>query len=379
MSDTKTQKTDLISLAEAAKISGYTQDYLGWLCRHEKLVGQKIGRNWVVAREDLDALLSKSTTTDIAEDASSQLEEPTNLSTDETVEAPDFSGAEISIIDSVVEPDSSTTDVAEETASLSVDRKNDLAVDAPQDLQDDQVNTLDLNILDGLNVEQFSFLPALPIISAEEGDRELIVEEMIPASSSPKNENKKSFQKFFSLPGLYLLRGAIAAFCFLIFSTLINFTPALLTSWTGSQNKNIFHQDIFADNFSSESGLVFEGGDGQEILSSGDNIGGEVLAAKTTSTNIFPSIVTSSNINSFIDERILNQLIAQQIQNLASIGLLKGPKGDTGPVGPSGTTVNGQAAAPIQYYVPQNPTPTNFGGSMLLYFFGSITSSNKDL
>ncbi len=50
----KKEKTEYISLFEAAKKSGYAQDYLSLLCRWEKLKGKKIGRNWVTTYQWLD-------------------------------------------------------------------------------------------------------------------------------------------------------------------------------------------------------------------------------------------------------------------------------------------------------------------------------------
>jgi len=44
-------KTEFISLAEAAELTEYKQDYLGLLCRRRKLKGKKIGRNWVTTKE----------------------------------------------------------------------------------------------------------------------------------------------------------------------------------------------------------------------------------------------------------------------------------------------------------------------------------------
>ncbi|MCK4859194.1 MAG: hypothetical protein KAS87_01405, partial [Candidatus Omnitrophica bacterium] len=50
----KKEETEYISLFEAAKISGYAQDYLSLLCRQGKLKGEKIGRNWVTTYQWLD-------------------------------------------------------------------------------------------------------------------------------------------------------------------------------------------------------------------------------------------------------------------------------------------------------------------------------------
>jgi hypothetical protein len=46
----------IISLAEASNITGYTQDYLGFLYRTGKLEGQKIGRNWTTTRSALEQM-----------------------------------------------------------------------------------------------------------------------------------------------------------------------------------------------------------------------------------------------------------------------------------------------------------------------------------
>jgi len=47
-----------ISLKKAAKISGYTPDYLGYLIREKNLGGRKIGRNWFTTEESLKTYLS---------------------------------------------------------------------------------------------------------------------------------------------------------------------------------------------------------------------------------------------------------------------------------------------------------------------------------
>ncbi len=46
-----------LSLAEASKLTGYHQDYLGFLCRTGKLQGFKIGRNWTTTKQALDEFI----------------------------------------------------------------------------------------------------------------------------------------------------------------------------------------------------------------------------------------------------------------------------------------------------------------------------------
>jgi len=57
-------KEQIISLREASKITGYSQDYLGDLCREGKLKGQKIGRNWTTTIKAIDELTGKFSVND---------------------------------------------------------------------------------------------------------------------------------------------------------------------------------------------------------------------------------------------------------------------------------------------------------------------------
>ena len=53
---TNTQSTsndNLISLAEAAELSGMSQSHIRLLVRTGKISGKKIGRNWVTTEESL--------------------------------------------------------------------------------------------------------------------------------------------------------------------------------------------------------------------------------------------------------------------------------------------------------------------------------------
>jgi hypothetical protein len=57
MFETNTQNnSSLLSLARAAQLTGYHQDYLGQLCRLGKLPATKVGRNWFTSEEALNKL-----------------------------------------------------------------------------------------------------------------------------------------------------------------------------------------------------------------------------------------------------------------------------------------------------------------------------------
>jgi hypothetical protein len=47
----KKEEPKFISLAEAAKITNYSQDYISLLCRQGKLKAEKLGRNWVTTKD----------------------------------------------------------------------------------------------------------------------------------------------------------------------------------------------------------------------------------------------------------------------------------------------------------------------------------------
>lgn len=49
----------IISLNQAAQISGYTQDYLGYLMRNGEIKGVKKGRVWFTTEEDVKDYLFK--------------------------------------------------------------------------------------------------------------------------------------------------------------------------------------------------------------------------------------------------------------------------------------------------------------------------------
>lgn len=57
----------ILSLAQASALTGYHQDYLGYLCRTKKLDGQKVGRNWITTEGAVKILMGE------------QIEEPVSL------------------------------------------------------------------------------------------------------------------------------------------------------------------------------------------------------------------------------------------------------------------------------------------------------------
>lgn len=50
---------NMISLNQAAKISGYTQDYLGYLIRRGEIKAVRTGRNWFTTEEQVREYLFK--------------------------------------------------------------------------------------------------------------------------------------------------------------------------------------------------------------------------------------------------------------------------------------------------------------------------------
>jgi len=68
MAEEKKDSTHYITLKEAAKISGYSPDYLGQLIRKGKLTGKQIYLNvaWVTTEEALDEYLKANKTGGLA-------------------------------------------------------------------------------------------------------------------------------------------------------------------------------------------------------------------------------------------------------------------------------------------------------------------------
>ena len=50
---------EYMTLEQAARVSGYTQDYLGQLARTGKLKAIRSGHNWVTDSQSLDKFLEK--------------------------------------------------------------------------------------------------------------------------------------------------------------------------------------------------------------------------------------------------------------------------------------------------------------------------------
>lgn len=51
--------TELLKPSEAAKELGYTPQWVTYLLREEKIKGRRLGNQWVIAREDLEAYMAE--------------------------------------------------------------------------------------------------------------------------------------------------------------------------------------------------------------------------------------------------------------------------------------------------------------------------------
>ncbi len=56
---TNSNISELLSMTEAGKISGYHPDYLSSLARQGKINAKKVGRNWLISRKALSAFLGE--------------------------------------------------------------------------------------------------------------------------------------------------------------------------------------------------------------------------------------------------------------------------------------------------------------------------------
>lgn len=58
MSDQLSDKNRLISLSEAARMYGFSHDYLRELARKGRLRAQKVGRDWVTTPANVEAYIA---------------------------------------------------------------------------------------------------------------------------------------------------------------------------------------------------------------------------------------------------------------------------------------------------------------------------------
>ncbi len=80
----QTQLPHRISLSQAARLSGYHQDYLGQLCRLGKLRAAKIGRNWYTTQSELQTLVNNSEAYGVLDQFVITPDETTDETTDES-------------------------------------------------------------------------------------------------------------------------------------------------------------------------------------------------------------------------------------------------------------------------------------------------------
>jgi hypothetical protein len=66
-------KIEYISMAEAAEITPYAQDYLSLLCRRNQLKSKKVGRKWYTTREWLNEYLKEKKPGDVIESQESRI------------------------------------------------------------------------------------------------------------------------------------------------------------------------------------------------------------------------------------------------------------------------------------------------------------------
>ncbi len=80
----QTQLPHRISLSQAARLSGYHQDYLGQLCRLGKLRAAKIGRNWYTTQSELQTLVNNSEAYGVLNQFMINSDETTDETTDQS-------------------------------------------------------------------------------------------------------------------------------------------------------------------------------------------------------------------------------------------------------------------------------------------------------
>lgn len=89
---TKEKTNELLSLSQAAHMSGYTPEYFNLLSRKKKLKAEKIGRNWYTKKEWVDEFLATVSTgensnlADFSEDDKTEKKDTENFSMEEDLQ-----------------------------------------------------------------------------------------------------------------------------------------------------------------------------------------------------------------------------------------------------------------------------------------------------
>jgi hypothetical protein len=205
-------QSKFISLAEAAKLTGYHQDYLGQLARAGKLNAQKIGRNWATTLEAVKLLDPQIVVPE--SHAETLIEEP---KIETNVETPGVSLAEHQALQ-------------EELKSLKAD-----ILKREEEQKHDQIYTRKSSFEEEARTE---LLPTLPVAVPSTDATDEVFSKDMKAEVLPKKDNKVLNDLKIATAVLFIAAFSVTAVT-IIYFTYIGYVPPPVKNVANS----IFHYD----------------------------------------------------------------------------------------------------------------------------------------
>ena len=376
-----------LTLAEASKLTGYHQDYLGFLCRSGKLQGYKIGRNWTTTKRALDEFIKnyKNGVSEVLDETGTKIPvkvegSPAQVSISElpwskvglaTQAASTVENAEHSLevlpaaLNSGLELRHLKRDVIDDFDKRVQNLSDGLAKIEEQAKQQEKVlqEQKELAKQGGAENEPLGFV--VPFVSgqADFGSRQEMLRNNFASNISlTETQSSQAAQGPAPAVDYKKLYRSFAKKNQLNFSKAVPYalTALAIAAFAGT----FFWNSIFQNIGPSEVRIVYQSS-GQSSAASGQQ---QAVATTTTTQNITVN-KTINQLLGFSDEHLYN-LIDNRLNQYLAEGKFTGQQGEPGVQGPAGATgpagqvaqINGQNYAPITYV--QSPGTNGPTGSV---------------
>ncbi|MFA5991743.1 MAG: helix-turn-helix domain-containing protein, partial [Candidatus Doudnabacteria bacterium] len=374
---------DFLSLSEAGKITGYHQDYLGFLCRTGKLKGFKIGRNWVTTNSALEEFLKnyKNGISEITDESGKKIQvhvqkdKPSVLAENKNLNANPTVGNILESAPAILP----SKNLKANTVSQNPDQIIQLTKLKREifDELENRIESLNLNLskLESKVASAKTSEEALEQKIAK--DKNALVEKayVLPPTVSPRYERNELSEKFisnfsldrlsedfnstpaplskfaltkekvkhlyksFAVPRQHNLPVVFASLAIALLGLVGSLLWSNISTQTQLAQKSDLTKYVYQGSLNQNSGITNQGATVNQTVVN-NNIANQVINKVLG--------LTESQVYSFIDQR-LNKYLAE--------GKFKGDKGDTGAAGVSG------GVSTITYIQPNSGTG-NSGGSM---------------
>jgi hypothetical protein len=375
--------SQIISMAEASKETGYHQDYLGFLARQGKLKAIKMGRNWFVAKSDLQEFIKnyKNGISEVTDETGQKI--TVHVEHDKQQEEANEHASEQNIIPLF-------SDVNNRVQTLEINHPNPQNQVPPKAIEQSPAEILGLSSLRREVLQELDSKISKLSLAAEQAqakfkhaeEAETQKSTILPAVvAAAALENRKALNSFTS------------NFDFGNTSTEHEIAGVKIVSVLGTEKVKNLYQSFIKKQASnlplllSTGAIAFAGlvatvlwtGFGPVKTNQGPDLtkiiytqgAGSSVALGATTTPSGNTYVVNQNGGTQVYNKLLGltdkevySLIDQRLNQYLSTGKFQGPKGDAGLQGPAGTNNIAGGTNPFGTFYP-NPAANYNGGTYL--------------